>query len=493
MTTGSGHYHQDDVTQDDPQDYDNDETDDTSQEQLPQRLPSLFRCNYQEMLQLQRQDEEIPPHLTTRDKHDDGINDDTTRTSTILPNGERVLNYEHFLDRNDSDDDGCYDDLKHVDYHYIDYGYCGGGGGDYYGHDYDSTGSCGDTRRRFHPPLLIQQNKRIPGKGGFCWDAAFILGEYLIHCTLKQLLRLPIRVAPLVATTSTDDSKITTIRMIELGCGTGICGMYLAKHLSSLPPTTRTNQYHIILTDMAGPIQTLLQNNLRRNFQHYSKEEMGTFSEYFAQRQYPPISPPSPLHPESSDEKDTTCNKNQTSSNETTMIEAAVLDWDECYKTKHTAAPDADNMADNTPPQQPEESETYDIVFGSDIVASIYDPIQLAYTIFYLCHAQSVVYLSYKERLSRIHAIFQTAMTEMFQHVRIFNTCTGTTVFDTNIIHSDPAVTAVDNSNDDENDFISRNGNPNVYIIIASHPKPKSTWRTVDLMTEQSEYINNYK
>ena len=132
-------------------------------------------------------------------------------------------------------------------------------------------------------------------------------------------------------------------------------------------------------------------------------------------------------------------------------------------------------------------------MFGSDIVASIYDPIQLAYTIFYLCHAQSVVYLSYKERLSRIHAIFQTAMTEMFQHVRIFNTCTGTTVFDTNIIHSDPAVTAVDNSNDDENDFISRNGNPNVYIIIASHPKPKSTWRTVDLMTEQSEYINNYK
>ena len=65
----------------------------------------------------------------------------------------KLLHYDSYLKHQ-----RYYDDLKHVDYHYINYGGCDGGG-----------------------RLVIRQQKDL-GKGGICWDAAFILAEHMIAC-----------------------------------------------------------------------------------------------------------------------------------------------------------------------------------------------------------------------------------------------------------------------------------------------------------------------
>ena len=511
-------------------DYDTDtDTTDTSTIQLP----SQFRYNFKEMLQQQQQyeDDDGMDHVV--------LSEPTSATTTttlpiryVLPNQQSILNYEQFLssllhnsnDRNKSESSGCYDDLKHVDDHYIDYGYCGGVVMDRTvekGHDDDDDDDdIVDSGTRVedvgidcngmtvvyynqdqiqhcpnHPsPLMVQQNKHIPGKGGFCWDAAFILSEYMIHqITIQQPQELdhetsfPSISTPAIPNSDPINTPDNTVRMLELGCGTGICGMYIAKHLSllhhsnycdshSLRQRQPQKNYQIIITDMDGPIQSLIQDNLRKNFHYYTKDEMEQFSEYFAKHQYPPVfendaegSKEKQPHHATTGTATISYNDN---SHPTTLITAMVLDWDDYYHATTTAATTTTT-----------ETTTYDVVFGSDIVASIYDPIKLAYTIYYLCHAQSVVYISYKERLSTIHALFQTTLTQLFECVRIFNTCTGTKIFDT--MDSCSGTTTNTSASEKDRDqqwhhFTSRNGNPNVYIIVASHRKLHAPLHPID-------------
>ena len=236
------------------QDHDESNSDDTDENEEELRLPSQFRCNYREILLTEL--EEITLDDVDVGNDDDDDNDDTERNtpSTVLPNGMTILKYEHFLSRvslkksSMEDDNGCYyDDLKHVDYSYIDYGYCNIGGDNSSSgagiHDVPqgnirnddkchnaprTTASTSTTPLPKHMyPLIVQQNKRIPGKGGFCWDAAFILSEYILH-----QLHLEICSHEEVHHTSKKATTTTrTIHMIELGCGTGICGMYIAKQI----------------------------------------------------------------------------------------------------------------------------------------------------------------------------------------------------------------------------------------------------------------------
>jgi hypothetical protein len=152
------------------------------------------------------------------------------------------------------------------------------------------------------------------------------------------------------------------------------------------------------------------------------------------------------------------------------VIDAKLLDWDEWYLKNHNSC-DTDN---NT-------TTTYDIVFGSDIVASIYDPIKLAHTISSLCHAQSIVYISYKERLSSIHELFHNTMNELFHHVMIFQTSTGRVISNdcTNVQSEEDSRSkwyhhqrpSQQKQQQQHSDFISRNKNPNVYIIVAANRK----------------------
>ncbi|KAL3781909.1 hypothetical protein HJC23_004094 [Cyclotella cryptica] len=140
----------------------------------------------------------------------------------VLPSGERLLDYSAYLSHQ-----RYYDDLKHVDMNYIDYGPVGIGGGE---------------------NLIIEQRKQL-GKGGFCWDAAFILGEHVIAHE------------PMWNTNGGDTAEKMTV--LELGAGTGLCGMMIAKSTSA----------HVILTDLPE-LMGLIDDNLQRNFPSSESERI---------------------------------------------------------------------------------------------------------------------------------------------------------------------------------------------------------------------------
>ena len=154
--------------------------------------------------ELEEQDEAERAIQTSADKNDTG-EEEVTRLST----GDTVLCYESFLANQ-----RYYDDLKHVDHRFIDYGKF-------------------NTQSR---PLVVEQDKSL-GKGGLCWDAAFILGEYIIDRFEKE---------------ETEKS----ISAIELGSGTGLAGLIAAK---VVPRAT------VLLTDLPE-LMPLLMRNVIRNF-----------------------------------------------------------------------------------------------------------------------------------------------------------------------------------------------------------------------------------
>jgi Lysine methyltransferase len=64
-------------------------------------------------------------------------------------------------------------------------------------------------------------------------------------------------------------------------------------------------------------------------------------------------------------------------------------------------------------------NQSYDIIAGADVVASIYNPMALARTIHRLAHSESTVYVSFKERLSSIHRQFEEQLSDLFGDVQI--------------------------------------------------------------------------
>jgi hypothetical protein len=59
-----------------------------------------------------------------------------------------------------------------------------------------------------------------------------------------------------------------------------------------------------------------------------------------------------------------------------------------------------------------------DVVIGADVVASLYDPVALAQTIHALCRdSNSLVSISYKERLSGPHQVFDEELGRLFEQV----------------------------------------------------------------------------
>ena len=120
-------------------------------------------------------------------------------------NDPSTLDYESFL-ANQS----YYDDYKHVNYRYIDFG-------------------CVEGRR-----LIIQQSREC-GKGGLVWDAGFILADHLIR---TQDVWNPCR---------------RDRRVVELGSGTGVTGLLLA---AALPKS------HVHLTDLSQLLPLLEENSM---------------------------------------------------------------------------------------------------------------------------------------------------------------------------------------------------------------------------------------
>lgn len=133
------------------------------------------------------------------------------------PGDNNTLLYEDYL-RNQ---EGNYAGYKHVNYQFIDFGIINAGNS-----SECDTGPCTEAAT----PLIIEQDRTV-GKGGFVWDAGFILAESVLNMEQKETEWLG---------RTTVDAKPTKI--IELGAGTGVTSLIIAKahsqttvHLTDLP------------------------------------------------------------------------------------------------------------------------------------------------------------------------------------------------------------------------------------------------------------------
>jgi len=237
-----------------------------------------------------------------------------------LSTGQSVLRYESYLSHQ-----RYYDDLKHVDYDFIDYGKTLGGG------------NC-----------IIKQDKSL-GKGGFCWDAGFILAEHLLS-TSKF---------------SPSDS------ILELGSGTGLCGIILAK----------SRKCNVEITDLQELLPLMQQNVALNNFSSDGK---------LAQMNLSPLDI-SVLYKNA--------NTQQQQGQPLGSCIAQTLEWGAVARN--------------------DGGKKYSMIIGADVVTSLYDPIKLAETIHHLCHKNSEVHISIKLRLDKPHKLFEMRMRELFNCVQI--------------------------------------------------------------------------
>lgn len=144
-----------------------------------------------------------------------------------------------------------YDDYKHVNYRFIDFGYVTNDNVNGSKQQEDSSsgvssGSDSDSDTEKHEkqlPLMIEQDRSLKTKGGFVWDAGFVLAEHVIHEQEEWKQQQ-------------NSNSNTPVRMVELGAGTGITGLRVA---SALP-----EDVHMSLTDLPD-LMPLLQRNLVRN------------------------------------------------------------------------------------------------------------------------------------------------------------------------------------------------------------------------------------
>jgi predicted nicotinamide N-methyase len=189
-------------------------------------------------------------------------------------------------------------------------------------------------------------------------------------------------------------------RIIELGAGTGLCGLMLAKAATNC---------HVTITDLPE-LLPLMQRNVFLNFggsdpgdSKYCSLDDACWRVLLQDRQEQ-------------------THRHRASSLGTADVAARVLCWGVEQDYSHV--------------------ETFDVVLGADVVASLYDPLLLAQTIHSLSHDKSMVYVSYKGRLTGPHKQFQAALLELFERVEVLRP------------HPN-----------------CRNRNPDVFILKAEHKK----------------------
>lgn len=241
---------------------------------------------------------------------------------------DKILNYNSYLAHQ-----RYYDDLKHIDMKYIDYGPLANWKGQ------EDGGK-----------LVVKQHKPL-GKGGICWDAAFMLGEHVISLEDEW-------------NASESSARSAPPRVVELGAGTGICGMMVAKATNS----------HVILTDLPE-LAELMHDNIQLNFESTDDDDGSSSSS------------------STNDELQIT-----TSTDKKAMgtITSRTLCW----------GVEADYQG------------TYDVIIGADIVTSLYDPVALAQTLHALSGPDTRIYLSGKARLDKPHEEFDAALDNLFENVR---------------------------------------------------------------------------
>lgn len=260
----------------------------------------------------------------------------------------KVLEYNSYLAHQ-----RYYDDLKHVDITYMDYGVIP--------HhslitDTNEQPTLEDTNEYDGSRVVIEQRKRL-GKGGFCWDAAFILGEHVIA----------------------HEEDWTTGRkggasVLELGAGTGLCGIMVGKATKS----------QVTITDLPE-LEELMGDNVRRNF--------GPSVDVAAE--------------ESLSEEERSLVTYLDGGKAKGTVASRVLRW----------GVEEDYFLNSGEEQKHGGDQSYDVIIGADIVASLYDPVALAQTLHALCGPTTKIYISCKTRLDEIHEAFDVEMARLFERV----------------------------------------------------------------------------
>ncbi|KAL7524875.1 hypothetical protein ACHAXR_000754 [Thalassiosira sp. AJA248-18] len=216
----------------------------------------------------------------------------------------------------------------------------------------NATKTSSDDDRR----LVIEQRKQL-GKGGFCWDAGFILGEHVIAHEEEWNIST-------AACCPNNNTSSTPTRVVELGAGTGLTGLMIAKSV--------TTNCSVEITDLPQ-LQDLMRDNIDRNFGKCNDDETAN-------------------NKDNSNNAKKEANKGGT----TTTITSRILQWGhtEDYGT--------------TP---------YDVIIGADIVTSLYDPVSLAHTLHDLSGPHTKIYISGKARLDKPHEEFDGEMERLFDRV----------------------------------------------------------------------------
>jgi ribosomal protein L11 methylase PrmA len=160
--------------------------------------------------------------------------------------------------------------------------------------------------------------------------------------------------------------------VLELGAGTGLCGIMVGKATKS----------QVTITDLPE-LEELMDDNVRRNFG-------------------PSVDDDSLLSEE----------------------ERKLLTYLDSGKAKGTVTSrvlrwgvEEDYFLDNSNRKEQENQQPYDVIIGADIVASLYDPVALAQTIYALCGPTTKIYISSKSRLDRPHETFDVEMARLFEKV----------------------------------------------------------------------------
>jgi Lysine methyltransferase len=386
------------------------------------------------------EEEEEEANRTNGDKEGDDDDEHEHEDDFVLVAGAtRVLSYDRYLAHQ-----RYYDDLKHIDCAYVDFGII---------HD-DGTGGGGDDHKKkeenrvLRPEqqqqqlrLFLQQDKGL-GKGGLCWDAAFVLGEYLIHQQRQQQQLRTMGMADATCTdgTSTTTTTTTTTSVIELGAGTGLCGLLLATacrpiiecggmRLGNATTATSTaattnrgggGGVHVTITDLP-PLLPLMERNVALNSRGCCCA---------CDCDHPPPSPAATAAsvalspPPGSDHEAAILKRNEY----LTSMGHSRLPAPPCHH--HHRNPDLNTSRCHRPNitasvlawgdrEAEERHGTHDWVIGADVVASLYCPVALANTIRRLCHAKSTVYVSMKRRLDSVHGRFEREMAVLFESVEI--------------------------------------------------------------------------
>lgn len=248
----------------------------------------------------------------------------------VLTNGTTMLNYDSYLSHQ-----SYYDDFKHSNVTLINY--------ENLRLDCDVSSANTDRNER---RLIIEQRKSL-GKGGLCWDAAFILAEHLLANVGSWCLK-----------------ERPTTRVLELGSGTGLAGLAIAKFVDGCSVT---------ITDLP-PLLDLMESNIVRNFDLKSKQ---------------------------SDQNCLQSNPIESS----TVAHARILRWGE---------------TEDYPP----DHEQIDLLIAADVVATIYSAPPLVQTLYDLAGDNTKMFLSYKHRKDDLMQDFFAQLGERFQHVKRIQPCT---------------------------------------------------------------------